>query len=94
MPEIVTAVCRSFAATAAAADAVAVARVVRGPSDLMGGALFVRADGSYAGGFGDTALEATARAEATVVPETGRTGTIEIGARGSRCREHREGVLV
>ncbi|MFJ1609665.1 XdhC family protein [Streptomyces sp. NPDC088253] len=74
-------------ATAAAADAVAVARVVRGPSDLMGGALFVRADGSCAGGFGDTALEATARAEATVFLETGRTGTIEIGARGSRCGE-------
>ncbi|MFF7924678.1 hypothetical protein ACFZDP_26435 [Streptomyces mirabilis] len=60
----------------------------------MGGALVARADGFYAGGFGDTALEATARAEATVVLETGRTGTIEIGARGSRCGEHREGVLV
>ncbi|MET8291003.1 MULTISPECIES: XdhC family protein [Streptomyces] len=74
-------------ATAAAADAVAVARVVRGPADLMGGALFVRADGSCAGGFGDPALEATARAEATVFLDTGRTGTIEIGARGSRCGE-------
>ncbi|MCZ1004255.1 XdhC family protein [Streptomyces mirabilis] len=42
----------------------------------MGGVLFVRADGSYAGGFGDTALEATARAEATVVLETGREGVL------------------
>ncbi|MEU1449790.1 XdhC family protein, partial [Streptomyces mirabilis] len=74
-------------ATAAAADGVAVARVVRGPSDLMGGALLVRTDGSCTGGFGDTALEATARAEAAVFLETGRTGTIEIGARGSRCGE-------
>jgi xanthine dehydrogenase accessory factor len=71
--------------TAAAADAVALARVVRGPSYLLGGALFVRADGSCAGGFGDTALEAKARTEATVFLEAGRTGTIEISARGSRC---------
>jgi xanthine dehydrogenase accessory factor len=74
-------------AAAAAADAVAVARVVRGPAHLMGGALFLRADGSCAGGFGDPALEATVSAEATVFLDTGRAGTIEISARGSRCGE-------
>ncbi|MGP3926781.1 XdhC family protein [Streptomyces sp. 8N616] len=81
-PELVGAL-----ATAAAADAVAVARIVRGPTDLVGGALFVRADGSCAGGFADPVLEATARAEAAAFLETGRTGTIEIGSRGSRCGE-------
>ncbi|MFG2727832.1 XdhC family protein [Streptomyces canus] len=81
-PELVEAL-----STAAAADWVAVARIVRGPADLVGEALFVRADGSWAGSFADPVLEATARAEAAAFLEAGRTGTIEIGARGSRCGE-------
>ncbi|GAA5009162.1 XdhC family protein [Streptomyces siamensis] len=39
----------AWLAAAARGEAVALARVIRGPAELMGGALLVHADGSYAG---------------------------------------------
>ncbi|MEV7085653.1 XdhC/CoxI family protein [Streptomyces sp. NPDC093085] len=71
---------------AAAGEAVALARVVRGPADLLGGALLVRADGPWEGGLGGGAdLDRTVVAEAGAALEAGRTGTVEVAADGSRC---------
>ena len=59
-----------FAAALAAAargETAAVARVSRGPAELLGRALFVRPDGSYEGGLGG-------------LPERDRTATDEAGA--------------
>jgi len=79
-------------------EPVAVARVVDGPPELLGGApLFVRpgtaraAGGARAaaartGGLGGhPLLDATVAAEAGALLEAGRTGTVEVGASGSRC---------
>ncbi|MBY8885809.1 XdhC family protein [Streptomyces sp. PTM05] len=69
-------------------EPVAVARVVKGPGGLLGSALVVPSgekDGQ--GGFGDAELDATVRAEAAAMLDGGRTGTIEVGADGSRCGE-------
>ncbi|MGI5429531.1 XdhC family protein [Streptomyces sp. CA-179760] len=67
-------------------DAAAVARIVSGPSELMGRALLVRPDGSRDGGFGaHPELDRTVAAEAGAFLDAGRTGTLEIGERGSRC---------
>ncbi|QKW10029.1 XdhC family protein [Streptomyces sp. NA04227] len=71
---------------ARSARGVALARVVEGPAELVGRALLVGADGSVRGGFGGpAALDATAVAEARALLDTGRTGTVRIGAEGSRC---------
>ncbi|WAX77224.1 XdhC family protein [Streptomyces sp. KMM 9044] len=76
----------SALAAAARGEAAAVARIVSGPPGLTGRALAVRPDGSYQGGFGvHPELDRTAVAEAGALLETGRTGTLEIGAEGSRC---------
>ncbi|WP_406724770.1 XdhC/CoxI family protein [Streptomyces sp. GD-15H] len=73
-------------AAAARGEAAAVARIVSGPSDLMGRALTVRPGGSYEGGFGDRpGLDRTVAGEAGAFLDAGRTGTLEIGAEGSRC---------
>ncbi|GGZ32273.1 XdhC family protein [Streptomyces poonensis] len=79
-------------AAAARGEAVAVARIVSGPADLLGRALLVRpADAayggdSYEGGFGaHPELDRTVAAEAGALLDAGRTGTVEIGERGSRC---------
>ncbi|MGW5215741.1 XdhC family protein, partial [Streptomyces sp. NPDC004051] len=73
-------------AAAARGGAAAVARTVSGPAGLMGRALTVRPDGSYEGGFGDRpALDRTVAGEAGAFLDAGRTGTLEIGAEGSRC---------
>ncbi|MBL3667648.1 XdhC family protein [Streptomyces sp. M2CJ-2] len=73
-------------AAAARGEAAAVARIVSGPADLMGRALTVRPDGSYEGGFGDRpGLDRTVAGEAGAFLDAGRTGTLEIGAEGSRC---------
>ncbi|NLU65923.1 XdhC/CoxI family protein [Streptomyces sp. HNM0574] len=75
-------------AVAARGEAAAVARVVEGPAELTGAALAlsVRADGSITGGLGGpSALDATAAVEARALLDAGRTGTVEIGADGSRC---------
>ncbi|WP_159328114.1 XdhC family protein [Streptomyces tendae] len=73
-------------AAAAQGEAAAVARVVSGPAELLGRALVVRADGSRTGGFGGhPELDRTAAAETRAFLDAGRTGTLEIGERGSRC---------
>ncbi|MGX1366516.1 xanthine dehydrogenase accessory factor [Streptomyces canus] len=71
--------------TAAQGRAAALARIVSGPADLVGRALVVRPDGSH-GGFGaHPELDRTVAAEAAALLDAGRTGTLEIGAQGSRC---------
>ncbi|MGW3263347.1 XdhC family protein [Streptomyces sp. NPDC001056] len=73
-------------AAAARGEAAALARVVAGPDGLGRRALLVRPDGSYDGGFGaHPELDRTVAAEARALLDAGRTGTVEIGARGSRC---------
>ncbi|MFE4052108.1 XdhC family protein [Streptomyces sp. YIM B13518] len=73
-------------AAAARGEAAAVARIVNGPAELRGRALTVRPDGSYEGGFGGRPeLDRTVAAEAGAFLDAGRTGTLEIGERGSRC---------
>jgi xanthine dehydrogenase accessory factor len=73
-------------AAGASGEAAAVARIVSGPSDLMGRALLVRPDGSYDGGYGGhPELDRTVAAEAGAFLDAGRTGTLEIGEQGSRC---------
>ncbi|CAL9644588.1 XdhC family protein [Streptomyces sp. enrichment culture] len=77
-----------FAAVSAAGrgEPVALARVVRGPADLLGKALLVRPDGTHEGGLGgDPALDRTAVAEARALLDTGRTGTVELSEDGSHC---------
>ncbi|MFF8632999.1 XdhC family protein [Streptomyces pilosus] len=76
----------SALAAAARGEAVAVARIVSGPAELRGRALTVRPDGSSGGGFGaHPELDRTVAAEAGALLDAGRTGTLEIGERGSRC---------
>ncbi|MCX4562058.1 XdhC family protein [Streptomyces phaeochromogenes] len=78
----------SALAAAACGEAAAVARVVYGPTELLGRALLVRPDGSYEGGFGaHPELDRTAVDEARAFLDAGRTGTLEIGdgEQGSRC---------
>ncbi|MFI1564146.1 XdhC family protein [Streptomyces sp. NPDC020490] len=76
----------SALADAAHGRAAALARVVSGPADLTGRALLVRADGTHQGGFGGHPdLDRTVAAEASAFLDAGRTGTVELGARGSRC---------
>ncbi|MFC5029612.1 XdhC family protein [Streptomyces sp. DSM 41987] len=74
-------------AAAAAGETAAVARIVEGPAGLLGRALALRADGRYEGSLGDPERDRTAAAEAHALLEAGRTGTIGIGADGSRCGE-------
>ncbi|MGK5640807.1 XdhC family protein [Streptomyces sp. URMC 126] len=62
---------------AARREAVALARVVRGPAALAGGALLVRPDGTYEGGLGGRpALDRAAAARARALLGAGRTGTV------------------
>ncbi|MCX4765812.1 XdhC family protein [Streptomyces sp. NBC_01275] len=86
---------------AARGEAAALARIVTGPTDLVGRALLVRSDGGYGngsydgnaydgnaydGGFGaHPELDRTVAAEAGAFLDAGRTGTLEIGEQGSRC---------
>ncbi|ROQ77892.1 XdhC family protein [Streptomyces sp. NBC_01260] len=78
-----------FRAAVSAADrgaSAALARVARGPGELLGRALLVRADGSYEGGLGGhPELERAAVAQARAMLDTGRTGTVEIAEDGSHC---------
>ncbi|CAL9652490.1 putative xanthine dehydrogenase subunit A [Streptomyces sp. enrichment culture] len=79
-------VLRSALSAAVRGEPGALARVVRGPADLLGGALFVRPDGSCEGGLGgDPELDRTAAAEARALLDGGRTGTVDLSADGSRC---------
>ncbi|MFE0514379.1 XdhC family protein, partial [Streptomyces sp. NPDC058964] len=71
---------------AARGEAAALARIVSGPAELRGRALVVRPDGSRGGGFGaHPELDRTVAAEAGAFLDAGRTGTLDIGERGSRC---------
>ncbi|MFF9405428.1 XdhC family protein [Streptomyces anandii] len=68
----------------------ALARVVRGPAELLGAALLVRPDDSggtpYDGGFGaHPELDRTVAAEARAMLDAGRTGTLELSEDGSHC---------
>jgi xanthine dehydrogenase accessory factor len=71
---------------AARGEPAAVARVVRGPAGLLGGALLVRPGGSYEGGLGGrAALDRTAAAEARALLDAGRTGTVDLSEDGTHC---------
>ncbi|SED99717.1 predicted sulfurylase large subunit, molybdopterin cytosine dinucleotide biosynthesis [Streptomyces sp. 2133.1] len=78
-----------FAAALAAAargEPAAVARVARGPAELLGRALLIRPDGSYEGGLdGHPELDRAAVAESRAMLDTGRTGTFAVSEDGSRC---------
>ncbi|MFF5308011.1 XdhC family protein [Streptomyces massasporeus] len=77
---------RAALAAAARAEPVALARVVRGPSGLLGQALLVRPDGSSAGGLGGgPQLDRAALDRAGALLDTGRTGTVELSEDGSHC---------
>ncbi|WP_093786521.1 XdhC family protein [Actinacidiphila guanduensis] len=72
-------------AAAASGEAAALARVVAGPAELLGRALLIRPDGSRVGSLGDPVRDRTAAAEAAAMLAAGRSGTVGIGAEGSRC---------
>ncbi|RVU23652.1 XdhC/CoxI family protein [Streptomyces antnestii] len=73
-------------AAAARGGTAALARVARGPADLLGRALLVHADGSYEGELdGDTGLDRTVAAEARALLAAGRTGTFHLSASGTHC---------
>ncbi|MET8944004.1 XdhC/CoxI family protein [Streptomyces sp. NPDC004542] len=73
-------------AAAVRGEPTALARVARGPRELLGRALLVRPDGTHEGGLGGhDNLDRTARAAAQAMLETGRTGTVELAADGSYC---------
>ncbi|MGP3998805.1 XdhC family protein [Streptomyces sp. 8N706] len=77
---------RSGVSAADRGDAAALARVARGPGELLGRALLVHPDGSYEGSLdGPPELDRTAAAEARAMLDTGRTGTVRIAEDGSRC---------
>ncbi|GLX47608.1 hypothetical protein Shyhy01_05580 [Streptomyces hygroscopicus subsp. hygroscopicus] len=81
-------------AAAARGEAAALARIVAGPDGPVSRALLVRPDGSYDGGLGGhPGLDRAVAAEARALLDAGRTGTLEIGARGS-CRGAPLTVLV
>ncbi|MEU2925783.1 XdhC/CoxI family protein [Streptomyces sp. NPDC007251] len=80
------AVLAAAVAAAARRRPAALARVVRGPGELLGRALLVRHDGTYEGALGShPELDRTAAAEARLLLEAGRTGTVEISEDGSHC---------
>ncbi|BBC98091.1 XshC-Cox1-family protein [Streptomyces rochei] len=73
-------------ALAAGGEPAALARVARGPDDLLGRTLLVRPDGAHEGTLGGHPdLDRTAVAEASALLEAGRTATVEISADGSHC---------
>ncbi|WP_329335542.1 XdhC family protein [Streptomyces sp. NBC_01352] len=76
-------VVRSALSAVVRGEPTALARVVRGPAELLGRTLFVRPDGSYEGGLGE--LDRTLAAEARALLDAGRTGTVELSADGSHC---------
>ncbi|MEU5593030.1 XdhC/CoxI family protein [Streptomyces sp. NPDC020298] len=80
------AVLRSALTAAVRGEPTALARVARGPQELLGRALLVRPDGTYEGGLGGHEnLDRTAEAAARAMLEAGRTGTVEVAADGSYC---------
>ncbi|MET9096837.1 XdhC/CoxI family protein [Streptomyces cyaneofuscatus] len=80
------AVFQAALSAATAGGTAALARVVRGPAELLGRALLVRPDGTHEGGLGGPAdLDRTAAAEARALLDTGRTGTVTLSEDGSHC---------
>jgi xanthine dehydrogenase accessory factor len=80
-------VLRSALSAAASGEPGALARVVRGPAELLGGALLVHPDGSYEGsyGTGSAELDRTVAAEARAMLDAGRTGTLDLAEDGTHC---------
>ncbi|MFF0333288.1 XdhC family protein [Streptomyces fimicarius] len=79
-------VLRAALTAAVTGEAAALARVVRGPDELLGRSLLVRADGSRQGGLGGhPELDRTAAAEASALLDAGRTGTVDLAEDGSHC---------
>ncbi|MFG2681394.1 XdhC family protein [Streptomyces sp. NPDC048392] len=77
---------RAALATAARGGTAALARVVKGPTELLGRALFVQPDGSHEGGLGGHPyLDRTAVAEARALLDAGRTGEVGLSEDGSHC---------
>ncbi|MEE1766951.1 XdhC family protein [Streptomyces sp. JV185] len=78
-----------FRAGVSAADRgepAALARVARGPAELLGRAMLVHPDGSYEGDLdGRPELARAAAEEALAMLDSGRTGTVEVAEDGSRC---------
>ncbi|MFG2524663.1 XdhC family protein [Streptomyces sp. NPDC048527] len=73
-------------AAAARGETAALVRVARGPAELRGGAMLVRADGPHEGGLdGGAGLERTVAGEARALLAAGRTGTFDLSADGSHC---------
>ncbi|MFG2653338.1 XdhC family protein [Streptomyces sp. NPDC048436] len=71
---------------AAGGGTAAIARVARGPAELLGKAVLVHPDGSYEGGLGGRPdLDRTAVGETRAMLDAGRTGEFEVSADGSRC---------
>jgi xanthine dehydrogenase accessory factor len=71
----------------------ALARVVEGPADLLGGVLLVRPDGSYEGGLGGVPeLDRAAAGEAGALLDAGRTGTVALSDSGARGGSSRTGA--
>ncbi|MEV6805280.1 XdhC/CoxI family protein [Streptomyces sp. NPDC051132] len=67
---------------AARGEPAALARIVRGPAELLGRALLVRRDGTFEGGLGGRPeLDRAAAAEARTLLEASRTGTVDLSAR-------------
>ncbi|WP_405579323.1 XdhC family protein [Streptomyces sp. NBC_01190] len=80
------AVLRAALSAAAGGESAALARVVRGPEELLGRPLLVRADGAHEGGLGGRPeLDRTALAETRTLLDAGRTGTVAISEDGSHC---------
>ena len=76
----------SALSAAARTEPAALARVVRGPAELLGAPLLVHPDGSYEGGLGGhPELDRTAAAEAVGLLDAGRTGTVDVSEDGSHC---------
>ncbi len=71
---------------AARGEAAALARITRGPADLLGRALVVRTDGTYEGTLGGhPELDRTAVGESRALLAAGRTGEFVVSESGSRC---------
>ncbi|MEW2288826.1 XdhC/CoxI family protein [Streptomyces sp. NPDC047841] len=84
---LVRPVLRPALSAAARGEPAALARVARGPAELLGRALLVRSDGTVEGGLGGRPeLDRVAAAEARALLEASRTGTVELSAEGSHCR--------
>ncbi|MFJ7150805.1 XdhC family protein [Streptomyces sp. NPDC100445] len=74
----------SALSAAAQGEPAALARVARGPAELLGRALLVRSDGTVEGTLDDRPeLDRVAAAEARARLEAGRTGTVELSADGT-----------